>query len=70
MPYAMLYGNCGACGKGFGCNHNLVPSLWHEGNQLIFCEPCVNEANIERSKNGLDPIEIKAGAYDSYAEVD
>jgi hypothetical protein len=48
----------------FMFNPNLVPSLRVEGVRQPICEECVERANPERIKRGLEPITVLPGAYD------
>tara|TARA_R100000306_G_scaffold42318_1_gene41050 strand:+ start:352 stop:561 length:210 start_codon:yes stop_codon:yes gene_type:complete len=57
--YVVLTTTCGVCGKMFHCNPNRVPS---KDNQA-FCQECVEEANLERVKLGMDAHPIHPEAY-------
>lgn len=56
---------CGQCHQIFSYNPHLVPSL----NDVPFCRNCVERANPKRIANGLEPINILPGAYESVAET-
>lgn len=63
MGFYFLVSACGNCKRPFTCNPNLVPSL----NNTPYCKTCVDAANPERVKNGLQPITYHPDAY-GYAE--
>jgi len=41
-----------------------VPSILIEGEKEPVCRVCIEQANPERIKNGLPPIEIHPEAYE------
>ena len=59
MGYYFLVANCGSCKRRFTCNPHLVPSL----NNIPFCKDCIDRANPQRIKNGLQPITYHPDAY-------
>lgn len=63
--YMTIIGECGSCGRLFSSNPTYVPSLRHNGHQLIFCRDCCEAATEARAKNGLPPIEIHPSAYEA-----
>ena len=59
---------CFGCGLPFSFNPHKVPSVRHEGIRKPVCRVCVELANPERVKNGLEPIAILPGSYDPMRE--
>jgi len=56
MGFLSLIGTCGACARPFMSNPTYVPSLrLDDGQQLIFCQPCVAAANPERPAAACRP---------------
>ncbi len=51
-------------------NPNKVPSIRINGRREPVCRPCVELANRERAKRGLQPFEIAPDAYDAIPEAD
>jgi hypothetical protein len=72
MGYLFVFGPCYGCGRMFGYNPTLVPSLTPpDGSEKVpICQTCVNQANPVRIRNGLPPIIPLAGAYDPANEQD
>jgi hypothetical protein len=64
MSFAVCFAECYACQMPFMFNPNLVPSLRVEGVRQPVCRECVERANPERIKRGLEPITVLPGAYD------
>ena len=64
--FAMV--TCIGCGRPFGCNPHLVPSITHLGERAAICQNCVNVANPQRKAKGLAEIMPAPGAYDVVAE--
>ena len=63
MGYAIVIGICVGCGKTFGYNPNLVPSVRINGRRREICQECVNRVNPLRKKRGLEPIVPHPDAY-------
>jgi hypothetical protein len=63
MGYAYATSACFGCGRLFSYNPVRVPSIRHQGDRKPVCETCVERANPERIKNGLDPIVPHPEAY-------
>jgi len=63
MGYALVYQPCFGCGVTFSFNPHKVPSIRHEGERRPVCRACVEIANPQRIKNGLEPIVIHPDAY-------
>lgn len=63
----MLMCDCFTCGRVFCCDPELVPSLpanvTGTGTKEPVCKVCVDRANPDRIKNGLEPIVPLPGAY-------
>lgn len=68
MGYAFATSPCYGCGRVFSFNPVRVPSILINGNREPICLNCVNRANPERIRNGLDPIVPAADAYDPVDE--
>ena len=66
--YAIVMGSCYGCGSIFTFNPNKVPSVIVKGVREPICQSCVDRANPERIKNGLEPIVPLPGAYDPEPE--
>lgn len=66
MGYAYLTAPCGQCGNIFSSNPTCVPSL----NNIPFCLKCMEEANAERIKRGMDPHPIHPDAYEPCNEYE
>jgi len=72
MAY-IAFSACFACGKPFGYNPDLVPSIRvNENNQpdpngvrKPVCEDCMRLTNIRRERMGLQPHVILPGAYEA-----
>lgn len=69
-PHAIAFGACFGCGRMFSFNPVHVPSILHKGSREPICLACVNEANPQRVKNGLDPIVPHPEAYEPIPERD
>ena len=63
-----LTASCIVCGLLFTSNPDLVPVVVLDGERHPICRSCVEAANPERIKRGLDPIVIRPGAYDPAPE--
>ncbi len=66
--YAICTGPCYGCKQPFSFNPNLVPSIPIAGVREPVCQRCVELANPERVKNGLEPIKVLPGAYEPVEE--
>jgi len=65
MGFMFAVGECGACGKRFSFNPDLVPSVRDsEGVKQPICKDCIDRANPERIRRGLNPITPLPGAYE------
>lgn len=56
---------CFGCKAIFSYNPDLVPSVVVKGRREPICADCVKAANPLREKNGLEPIVVLPGAYDT-----
>lgn len=65
MGYMFAMSGCFGCGRLFSFNPELVPSVMVKGRREPICQECVDRANPVRIKNGLEPISVLPGAYDS-----
>lgn len=74
MGYMIAISRCFGCGRTFGYNPDLVPSVrvsYVAGKPVAdpngvaepICQACVDRANPTRLANGLPPIEVEPGAY-------
>jgi hypothetical protein len=70
MGYALCLGPCYGCGTVFSFNPNVVPSIRVDGTRHPICQSCVNRANPERIKRGLEPITVLPGAYEPVDEAE
>lgn len=68
--YAILLVTCINCGKMFGCNPHLVPSIRIEGKKEPVCRECTEDYNRRREKEGLGTFPILEGAYEPLREED
>jgi len=66
--YVFATSACYGCKTLFCYHPNLVPSVRVDGVREPICLSCVERANPQRIKNGLDPIHVLPGAYDSCEE--
>lgn len=66
--YVFATGRCFGCSSFFTFNPHKVPSVRHQGEREPICRQCVELVNPRRVANGLDPIEIKSGAYEAMPE--
>lgn len=68
MSYVM-YAACFTCGKPFGFNPHLVPSIRDRSGELQpVCEGCITRANEIRKETGLPPHPVARGAYEAVSE--
>lgn len=56
MGYAIAMSPCAGCGRIFGYNPHLVPSVFVNGVREPVCADCVEAANPRRVANGLEPF--------------
>jgi hypothetical protein len=68
VGYMIAMGPCVGCGRLFGFNPELVPSITIKGEREPICLVCVKRVNPMRLKNGLPPIEPLPGAYEPEPE--
>jgi len=68
MGYALAYSPCLGCGRVFAYNPVRVPSITHNGTRQPICQACVDRANPNRIKNGLEPIVPAPDAYEACDE--
>ncbi len=66
--YVYVMGACFSCKKLMSFHPNHVPSMRIEGTREPFCRDCIERANPERIKNGLDAITIHPKAYEAAPE--
>jgi hypothetical protein len=59
---------CVACRRPFSYNPNAVPSIRINGVREPVCRGCMDFANAERTKMGLEPHPIRADAYEAAPE--
>lgn len=64
MGYMLATGGCVNCQAMFTFNPDLVPSVVVNGSREPICRPCVEWANPQREKAGLQTINILPGAYE------
>ena len=65
MGYVCVTSACGSCKQIFSYHPNRVPSIRDSaGRRQPICRSCIERANPERIKNGLDPIVPLPGAYE------
>jgi len=72
MGYAFVTSACFGCKRLFCYNPIRVPSIRDPatGQREPICQACVNRANPERIKNGLDPIVPAPDAYEAVDEAE
>lgn len=70
MGVVFVMGACYGCGKPFGFNPHLVPSIPINGVREPICPDCVAIANPRRKANGLPEIQVLPGAYEPIDERD
>lgn len=66
--FVSVIGACVGCKTPFSFHPNLVPSVRVNGSREPICKACVEKANPERVKRGLDPIAVLPGAYEAAEE--
>ena len=64
MGWMFVLGECYGCGRMFTFNADHVPSIPIDGVREPICRNCVERANPERVKNGLEPIVPHPDAYE------
>lgn len=65
MSWMIMHGFCISCNRIISFNPERVPSLRVDGEREPLCQNCFglwNEAH--RVSKGLEPIELKVGAYE------
>lgn len=70
MGYVLAHSTCFGCGRPFGYNPHRVPSIRINGVREPICASCVEIANTERVKRGLDPIVPLPDAYEPMDEAE
>jgi hypothetical protein len=70
MGYVYGTSACFGCRRIFSYNPHRVPSIPIEGDRKPICQDCVEQANPERIKRGLEPIVPLPGAYDPIDEYE
>jgi hypothetical protein len=70
MGYVYITSACFGCGYLFSYHPNRVPSIGYQGARRPICRACVERANPERIKNGLEPIVPLSGAYEAADETE
>jgi hypothetical protein len=68
----MVYGMCFGCGRPFGFNPELVPSIpvrkdgtiAADGDRMPICETCIAYANEKRKASGLPEWTVHPEAYE------
>lgn len=68
MGFVTCITNCVNCHNPFGCNPNLVPSIRVNGVREAVCRNCIETANVQRKEMGMEPFEIRDGAYEAADE--
>lgn len=64
MGWMLASSHCIGCRMIFSYNPNRVPSILVNGEREPVCRSCVEAANPERIKKGLEPFTIRADAYE------
>lgn len=66
MGYVIAMAECWACGRTFGFNPELVPSVRdpRTDEREPICQDCVRRANEARARVGMKLIEPIRGAYE------
>ena len=64
MGYVIVLGDCYVCHLLFSFSPTRVPSAVVNGVREPICEACVERANTERARRGLDLIAVLPGAYE------
>lgn len=78
MGYALITGPCFVCGRTFGYNPHLVPSVpigadgkpAVGGQRQAICRTCAELANNHRRIAGLELFEVSDEAYGPFDEAD
>jgi|TARA_R100000306_G_scaffold61516_1_gene64292 hypothetical protein len=69
MGYAIMMSPCLTCGKIFGYNPHLVPSISVNGERHPVCLPCIVEENRRRQLVGQELLgDPRPGAYEPIQE--
>ena len=66
--YVFVTSECYCCHNLMAYNPHKVPSIRINGIREPVCRSCIERVNPMRVKNGLAPIEILPGAYESIPE--
>jgi hypothetical protein len=64
MGYITAMSACVGCGRLFSYNPMRVPSVVINGSREPVCRTCVERANPNRIRNGLEPIVPFPDAYE------
>jgi hypothetical protein len=70
MGVLMAFSGCVVCRRPFFYNPQRVPSIRVQGSREPVCRDCIERANVERARLGLDPLVVLPGAYDPIDEHD
>jgi len=62
--WVVVLSPCFGCGRTFGYNPHLVPSVVVQGDRQPVCADCVERVNPRRVANGLEPIRPLPSAYE------
>lgn len=68
MGYGLAIAPCVSCGRTFGFNPHLVPSIRVDGVKQPLCQGCLTGLNEVRKSLGLEPWKALPGAYDPVPE--
>jgi hypothetical protein len=68
MAYMVAIGNCIVCKRIFSFNPYHVPSVVIAGEREPLCRSCVEAANEERAKRGLNLFLVLPDAYEEVQE--
>lgn len=68
MGYALGMSACYGCKRIFCYNPNRVPTIPINGSREPVCRTCIERANPERIKRGLEPIVPLPDAYEPLDE--
>jgi hypothetical protein len=70
MGYVSVVGHCVGCGRLFSFHPHKVPSIRVNGIREPVCQACLEAANPERKRRGLQPIIAPPGAYEPAEEYE
>jgi hypothetical protein len=68
MGFVFVTAACVGCKQIISFNPHKVPSIRIQGEKQPVCQTCIEAANPQRIKNGLDPVKILPGAYEPMDE--